>query len=311
VNHDTYIATRGDMILDPKCQTRPGGLDEEHVLVLCDAIREGQELPPLRAVRNDDGAFHMYDGWHRLEAYQREGVEEFQVSATQGDADLGRLLACGANIPHGLKLSREQIKQQVMLGIERGRDRSDRELATLLGVSHPTIAKYRREMQETAISGAEPTSAPDPSGNFTTTPPPAGRDRDPSVDDEPPRKPAKTEPAPWSGGDDVPDRLRKLPEHCIAEWDRASLIASNAMTAIASVSAAMAQMVGGAFEQALVSEGAAKVKDAGKLVKAAQPWALCPACRGRQAMQVSCNCCKSAGFVLRGVWDNLPKGAKV
>ncbi len=309
MNHDTYLATRDDMVLDAKCQTRPGGLNEEHVLTLQDAIRDGRELPPLMAVRNEDGAFHLYDGWHRLEAYLRESVEEFQVSACDGDAELARLLACGANLPHGLKLSRDEIRQQVMLGIERGRNKSDRELAAILGVSHPTIAKYRREMQEDASASAETTSAPDDGGNFTT-PPPVGRDSDPSVDDEPPRKKVKQEPAPWSGGDDVPDKFRNLPAHCIVEWDRCCLIASNATTSLASASAAMAQMTGGAFQQALVSEGVAKAKDAERLVKAAQPWAACPKCRARQQMQMACNCCKGAGFVLRGVWEALPKGAK-
>lgn len=304
---DTYLAMHRDMVLDPACQLRPGGLNEEHVARMCDSIREGRELPPLLAVRTDAGRFILYDGWHRLAAYDRETVDEFHVHARPGDMALARLLACGANIDHGLPLSREAIKAQAMLAIERGRDMSDRELAQLVGVSHPTIAKYRREMEAAAAASAEPTSAPDDSGNFTTDPPASDGD---AKDDDAPKKPAKTEPAPWSGGDDVPQRLRKLTAHCLPEWDRCHLIADNAATALATALASMKQMTGGAFEQALVAEGVAKLKDTEKLVKAAQPWSVCPKCRGHKAMQESCNCCRGAGFVLRGVWEQLPKGAK-
>lgn len=305
---DTYLVARADIILDPQCQVRAGGLVEAHVLALQDAISDGQRLPPLKTVRTPDGKDYLYDGFHRIEAGDRESVMEWEVQREDGDLAYARFLACTVNLDHGLALSREAKRRQIMLAIERGVGVSDREIAKRCGVSHPTIGRYRQQMQEQAQAEAEPTSAPnEDSGTMYQSP--AGGDAG-DRDDAPAKKAAKQEAPEWSGGGDVPEKFRKLPAHCIPEWDRASRLQLEATGILIDATTAMLAMQGGAFEQALVSEAAAKLKDAAKLVKAAQPWAVCPACKGRQQMMEACNCCKGAGFVLRGVWEALPKGAR-
>ena len=42
--------------------------DGPTVLEYRDAMREGARFPPIDAVRTPDGAPHLIDGWHRVEA---------------------------------------------------------------------------------------------------------------------------------------------------------------------------------------------------------------------------------------------------
>jgi hypothetical protein len=147
---------------DPTVQQRAAGTSPEVVDGYAGAMRNGIELPPIDVFGNDDGPFHLGDGFHRLEAYRsaHPGAIDIECKVRPGDRDDALLFACGANAQHGLPRSRSDKVKAVttLIGSERWSGWSDREIARQCGVSHPFVAAVRREHLET-FPDADPEQA--------------------------------------------------------------------------------------------------------------------------------------------------------
>ena len=112
-------------------------------------MRSGAEFPPIDVFGNDDGPFHLADGFHRLEAYRsaHPDAKDIECRVHRGDRDDALLFACGANAQHGLPRSRSDKVKAVttLIRSERWSGWSDREIARQCGVSHTFVAAVRSE----------------------------------------------------------------------------------------------------------------------------------------------------------------------
>ncbi len=159
-------------------------------------MRGGIEFPPI-TVFFDGHEYWLADGFHRvgawLQVWPNEPIEAEVIQGTLSDA---QWYSYGVNKSHGIHRSREDRIRAVKAALRHpeGARRSDSDIAEHVGVSHPTVAKYRAELEqqstcksfkstgqtgETVTTAAEPqqsASVEQPSAPPQTPRPRKGRD---------------------------------------------------------------------------------------------------------------------------------------
>jgi hypothetical protein len=138
--------------IDPAIQQRVAGTSQEVVDDYACAMRDGDVFPPPIVFSHDDVNYYLVDGYHRIEAHKlaHPDVQEIECEVHTGDHDDALIWACGANTHHGLRRTGlDKLKAVItLLGIDRCSDWSDRRVAQQCGVTHPFVAKVRREHVE-------------------------------------------------------------------------------------------------------------------------------------------------------------------
>jgi hypothetical protein len=102
-----------------------------------EAIRAGVMLPPVVVFRDRSGKHYLADGWHRLEAAERLGMDSFQCRIVYGEWREALLYAAGANEDHGLRRTPQDRRRAVamLLADEEIRRWSTRRIAKAAKVS--------------------------------------------------------------------------------------------------------------------------------------------------------------------------------
>jgi hypothetical protein len=143
---------RAAIKIDPPIQQRVAGTSQEVVDDYARAMRDGDAFPPIIVFSDDGVNYCLVDGYHRFDAYRlaHPDVQEIECEVYTGDHDDALIWACGANARHGLRRTRlDKLKAVItLLRINRCSDWSDRRVAEHCGVSHPFVAKVRREHVE-------------------------------------------------------------------------------------------------------------------------------------------------------------------
>lgn len=119
-------------------------IDQPTVYQYVEAMKEGDEFPLIETVF--DGSTHwLTDGFHRYHAMKLIGIKQVDVKHTQGTQRDAQIAALFANSKHGKPLTNEDKRNKVKMALEiDGFDeKSDREIATLCGVSAPFVASIR------------------------------------------------------------------------------------------------------------------------------------------------------------------------
>ena len=114
--------------------------------------RDGASAFPPLDVFFDGEVYWLSDGFHRLAAAGRAGLESFDCKVRRGTRSDAMWFACGANQTHGLRRSREDTARAVRSALRQpGRAaRSNADIGRHVGVSDKTVAKYRRELEATS-----------------------------------------------------------------------------------------------------------------------------------------------------------------
>ncbi|KUK95984.1 MAG: putative streptomycin biosynthesis operon possible regulatory protein [Methanothrix harundinacea] len=130
-----------DADLQPRVMMDQATIDE-----YADEMKSGETFPPITVFDDGDKKW-LADGWHRYLAAQKTGLEEINVDLRVGSRRDALLFSISANARHGLRRTRDDKRRSIMalLSDPEWSELSDRELAKLAGVTHPTIAKYRHE----------------------------------------------------------------------------------------------------------------------------------------------------------------------
>ena len=89
-------------------------IDPDAVARYQTAIEKGVTLPPLRAVKDGNGAIILWDGFHRYESYERANVTAIKVLVMPGTQRDAVLLSLSANESHGLPRSQGDRKKAVI-----------------------------------------------------------------------------------------------------------------------------------------------------------------------------------------------------
>ncbi len=120
-------------------------LSEETVKEYAEAMAAGAKFPPV-IVFHDGTNYWLADGFHRLEAWKRNGVETIKAEVKEGSRIEALKFAFCANNSHGLRMSNEDKRQVVSIVYENrvdlglGEVPSARVVAEICGVSPSTAS---------------------------------------------------------------------------------------------------------------------------------------------------------------------------
>jgi len=134
---------------DARLQHRVGGLDAEHVAALAERLTEDKDfdLPPIDAVQ-EESAFHVWDGWHRVEAYRAAKRRDIPASVSKGDWRDAWVKSLGANALHGKGRTNADIEAvlKATFADKETAKNSDSEIARIVGVNRSTVTRWRERL---------------------------------------------------------------------------------------------------------------------------------------------------------------------
>lgn len=132
-----------EIVLDPNLNLRDR-LDPETVERYTEVW---DRLPPV-AVYEVDGRWLLVDGFHRHAAAIARHRPTIPAIIQQGTLTDALDYAAGANLSHGLPLTRAERRRAVEVKLRLHPDMSDRNLAKELGVGRELIARVRAQLVE-------------------------------------------------------------------------------------------------------------------------------------------------------------------
>ncbi len=152
--------------IDAEIQQRAVHLDNETVERYVERLQAGDSFPPVVVFEDKEtGALRLADGFHRMEAYKRADKKQIPVHIVEGDRRAAILYAIKSNLAHGLPATRaDRHKAATTLLRDKQWSRwSDRSIAKRVGLSHPTVAKLRKELEdaEATVTGQPEAPAED------------------------------------------------------------------------------------------------------------------------------------------------------
>jgi len=132
-----------DLVLDPNLNLRDR-LDRDTVERYVDAwVR----MPPV-VVYDVDGRWLLADGFHRHAAAVTLGRRAIPAEVRVGTFAEALDFVAGANLFHGLPLTRVERRRAIEVKLRLHHERSDRRLAEELAVGRELVAKIRRQLVE-------------------------------------------------------------------------------------------------------------------------------------------------------------------
>jgi ParB-like chromosome segregation protein Spo0J len=132
-----------DMILDPRLNLRDR-IDRDTVERYAEAWNR---LPPV-TVYKIKTKFYLADGIHRHAAAVLLGRRSMKAEIVEGTFEDALDYVAGANLFHGLPLSRAERRRAIEVKLKLHHERSDRRLAEELAVGRELVAKIRRQLIE-------------------------------------------------------------------------------------------------------------------------------------------------------------------
>lgn len=112
-----------------------------------EAVLEGAKFPPVD-VFHDGVTNWLADGFHRYHAHKRAKVTDIAATIHSGSKDDALVFALGANRANGLRRTNEDKRKCVTIALERWPEWSDRRIAEVCGVGHPTVSKMRPDVEK-------------------------------------------------------------------------------------------------------------------------------------------------------------------
>lgn len=126
--------------------TKLRDLSEENVLRLVEVLEDGNRfVQNIRVFRDKDGEHWLSHGFHRHEAYCRNGNKMIEVELVKGSQQDALDDACRPeNACHGLPETRKDREHRVKRYIEAHPGTSNRKTAEWCGVNQTTVGRYKR-----------------------------------------------------------------------------------------------------------------------------------------------------------------------
>ncbi len=133
--------------VDGTTQMRVAGIDPGVVAEYGEAMEAGAAFPAI-IVFYDGTAYWPGDGFHRIEAARRIGLEAIAADVREGGQRDALLFAASANAAHGLRRTQADKRQSVetLLRDPMWSKWSDREIGKACAVDHKTVGRVRREL---------------------------------------------------------------------------------------------------------------------------------------------------------------------
>jgi ParB-like chromosome segregation protein Spo0J len=134
-----------DIVIREDLQSRDS-VDEQVVQQYADAMKEGAKFPPVTLFHDGDN-YYLVDGFHRYFAYMIMMAEETEAIVHNGSLRQAELFSWGVNDKHGLPRSIATKRFLVLRALDdiEFEDKSAREIARLLNLSHTFVSNIKEE----------------------------------------------------------------------------------------------------------------------------------------------------------------------
>jgi uncharacterized ParB-like nuclease family protein len=304
-----------DSTMQPREQINKSAVKE-----YAEEFKAGAEPDPIGVV-SDGKTNWVWDGFHRIAAYEELGRSAIDCNVTEGNRLDAIRLSLGANAAHGQRRTNEDKRRAVMraLSVPEWKEKKLQEIADWCAVSLQTAKNYRDQLSNfessngevPRVRGADGKSYPMKYTKKKEKPKPSPVSHLESQDDPPPQdaaaapqdgegiaEPGKNESNPAPHVDQVG---HELPGSLFVTFDSLSTykeILSLYKSLFAKVQA-LAQAPGGELLRSGVQTIQARTNDILATVKCAQPFARCHRCKGK-----GCDFCKGLGWYTKIVYDN-------
>ena len=133
--------------MTPETQPRVR-INEEVVEEYAESVRTGKKLPPVTAYKDDENMIWLADGWHRVHAYRKAGLEEINTNLLKGSKRDAVLFAVGANTEHGQRRTNADKRRAIetMLADKEWGRWSNGKIAQQCAVSDHFVGTVRAEL---------------------------------------------------------------------------------------------------------------------------------------------------------------------
>lgn len=136
--------------IDAEIQQGAIHLNEETVQQYAERLQAGDTFSPVVVFEDvDESKTWLADGFHRVEAYKRSGKKQVAVEVQIGGRRDAVLYAIQSNLAHGLPATRADRRKAAttLLKDKQWSKWSDPSVAKRCGLSHPTVAALRKELE--------------------------------------------------------------------------------------------------------------------------------------------------------------------
>jgi hypothetical protein len=129
-----------DEAIQPRIDT-----DSATVIKYRELMRDGVVFQPLDAVRTPDSELLLVDGWHRVEAAERENIDKLNARVWSGSREDAVEFAARCNARHGLPRSEADLRKVVsmLLALPKWRKAVDGDIAKHIHASRATVQRVR------------------------------------------------------------------------------------------------------------------------------------------------------------------------
>jgi len=145
-----------DLHIDAGTQVRVRA-HEETVSEYAEAMQAGSQFPPI-VVFHDGSHYFVGDGFHRLLAAVRIGLEEIAADIRKGTASDALWFALGANKENGLRMTSEDKKHAILLALEMWPDKSSHLIAEQIGCAQSFVLRLKNQVIPSVHLAANPAS---------------------------------------------------------------------------------------------------------------------------------------------------------
>jgi len=273
-------------------------LDEAYIADLADIIQEiGADNLRSRMVVFADGAnIWLADGFHRYFAMKKLGIESAWTTRYDGTQQDAIWYSLSANKDHGLRRTNEDKRKAVETALRCSEfsTKSVRELAKHIGVSHGLVQTIKTEMSKVSTKYSEARTAPPPSTDEQAGAPTESADTPVSSDETPPAKPLPkdkvgnviTDPGVALVFEQAPAKFKEIRD-LLADAGR---LAADLASGVLGV-----QLRADQFDT--------YIKNAKTILKAAEPFAVCPYF---PQCERGCKCCRGQKWITETMWNAVP-----
>jgi hypothetical protein len=133
------------IVVEPNVNQRAAGIDPQTVKGYADDMEAGEVFPPVVVFKQNKELF-LADGFHRLAAARHLGWLGIECTVYKGGLREATVFACGSNARHGRRRSNADKRRSVATLLQLAPAEPDRAIARAAAVTHPFVAKVRREL---------------------------------------------------------------------------------------------------------------------------------------------------------------------
>lgn len=134
-------------------------------------MAEGDKFPPVDVFHDTQlNEYYLADGFHRVAACLKNEFKDVLATVHRGDRLAALEFALAANQANGLRRTNADKHHAVAMAFKEFSDRSDRKIASLVGVSHTFVATLRSQLA--TVASSEPRKGADGKTRKPRTPKP-------------------------------------------------------------------------------------------------------------------------------------------